>query len=123
MTIHALLGFAPQKGMLGYYKMPACLCHTFSQDFLLISIYIFLSFWKSHSMDLIRNLFLSHCLQKCFLVTSLISTLTASILISFLDLNVSISLLYGFFAPFSLYIKINLLFLRKYSVNKFKVFC
>ena len=28
-------------------------------------------------MDLIRNLFLSHCLQKCFLVTSLISILTA----------------------------------------------
>ena len=50
-----------------------------------INFYIFLSFWKSHSMDLIRNLFLSHCLQKCFLVTSLISTLTASILISFLS--------------------------------------
>lgn len=66
-----------------------------------INFYIFLSFWKFHSMDLIRNLFLSHCLQKCFLVTSLISTLTASILISFLDLNVSISLLYGFFTPFS----------------------
>ena len=25
-TAPALLGFAPQKGMLGYYKMPACLC-------------------------------------------------------------------------------------------------
>ena len=31
-----------------------------------INFYIFLSFWKFHSMDLIRNLFLSHCLQKGF---------------------------------------------------------
>ena len=42
MTIHALLGFAPQKGMLGYYKMPACLCQDLFPRFLLISIYFYL---------------------------------------------------------------------------------
>jgi len=42
VTIHALLGFAPQKGMLGYYKMPACLCQDLFPRFLLISIYFYL---------------------------------------------------------------------------------
>ena len=31
-----------------------------------INFYIFLSFWKSHSMDLIRNLSLSGCLRNAF---------------------------------------------------------
>jgi len=40
--MHVLLGFAPQKGMLGYYKMPACLCQDLFPRFLLISIYFYL---------------------------------------------------------------------------------
>lgn len=42
--MHVLLGFAPQKGMLGYYKMPACLCQDLFSKFLLISIYFLLFF-------------------------------------------------------------------------------
>lgn len=69
-----------------------------------INFYIFFLFLKSHSMDLIRNLSLFCCLQKCFLVTPLKSILTAFLVISFLDLNVSISFSYGFFTPFTLLI-------------------
>lgn len=42
--MHVLLGFAPQKGMLGYYKMPACLCQELFSNFLLISIYFLFIF-------------------------------------------------------------------------------
>lgn len=83
-----------------------------------INFYIFLSFWKLILWSYSKS-FLTNCLQKCFLVTSLISTLTASILISFLDLNVSdffvIWLLYRHFLIY----KNQSLILRKYSVNKF----
>lgn len=50
LYMHFLVLF--QKGMLGYYKMPACLCQDLFPRFLLISIYFYLleiSFYGSYS--------------------------------------------------------------------------
>ena len=94
--------------MLGYYKMPACLCQDFFPSFFNFYIFFFflISFYGSYSRS-----FLILLSQKCFLVTSLISILTVFLVISFLDLNVLI-FLWLLYAIYS-YIKTNFLILRK----------